>query len=195
MPTSSAELTLGRFAALAARFCEHVEMYRAQQPAVFLQTAHRLLADIYAAALGLPRSAADEMEDESEDEAWAPSVSVESDQAPDPDRLSQDEWWTLFRGLTEYFGDRKWYREIFDPHEPSTELEVRGDLADDFADIYRDLLDGLRKWARGEADLAHWEWRSGFENHWGEHATGALRALHCLAAWHDQPWPDASESV
>lgn len=177
---------IDRFAALAARFCGHVEAYRDQAPVAFLGTAHRLVAEAYVAALRLPVLPSEEAADEIEDDSWAPDLPGADYQSADPDRMSHEAWWELFRGLTEYLGERKWYREIFDPYEAPSEPEVRGDLADDLADMYRDLEDGLRKWDRGERDQAHWAWRVGFENHWGEHATGALRALHCLAAWHDQ---------
>ena len=63
------------------------------------------------------------------------------------------------------------------------------------AAMYRDLRAGLLKWERGEAGEALWEWRFGFENHWGKHATGALRALWARAAWHDENWPRIDEAA
>lgn len=57
-------------------------------------------------------------------------------------------------------------------------------VADDLADIWRDLRGGLQLLAVGAsmADVV-WEWRFTFESHWGAHAIEALRALH--AARHD----------
>ncbi|MFE7505205.1 DUF5063 domain-containing protein [Promicromonospora sp. NPDC057488] len=47
------------------------------------------------------------------------------------------------------------------------------------ADIWRDLRSGL-DWLDSGADPADvlWDWRFGFETHWGRHATHALHALH-----------------
>lgn len=55
-------------------------------------------------------------------------------------------------------------------------------LADDLADIWRDLRSAL-DWLDSGADPADvlWEWRFGFETHWGLHAVQALRALHVAA--------------
>lgn len=79
------------------------------------------------------------------------------------------------------------YRSIFSPlsltnSEP--ELEV-GDLADDLADIYRDVSAGLAVFREGWFDSAEWKWAWSFRNHWGRHATGAIHALHCWFADED----------
>jgi hypothetical protein len=108
---------------------------------------------------------------------------------PDQGRLGTDEAAALCRSLGVLIGERSFYREIYDPFESLTEPEVAGSLADDFTDIYRDLQDGLAKWDRGETGEALWEWRFNFENHWGEHLTGALRALYILAARYEFNWP------
>lgn len=52
-------------------------------------------------------------------------------------------------------------------------------VADDLADVWRDLrrgLDGLASGARWE-DVS-WEWKFGLQTHWGKHAEDALVALH-----------------
>jgi hypothetical protein len=107
--------------------------------------------------------------------------------------LGSDETAALCRSLGALIGDRSFYREIYDPFESPEESEVAGLLADDFADIYRDLQDGLDKWNRGETGEALWEWRFNFENHWGEHLTGALRALHILTARYESNWPSGDQ--
>ncbi|MCB9870508.1 MAG: DUF5063 domain-containing protein [Planctomycetes bacterium] len=76
------------------------------------------------------------------------------------------------------------YASVFDPRSVRTgaaELDM-GDLADDLADIYRDLTSGLSLYRAGHRETAEWDWCVSFRNHWGRHATGALRALHCWAA-------------
>lgn len=70
----------------------------------------------------------------------------------------------------------------------TSNLEIRGEgaeevslgsLADDLADIWRDLRAGLDALEGGSQwqDVA-WEWRFGLQTHWGRHAVEALRALH-----------------
>jgi hypothetical protein len=56
-------------------------------------------------------------------------------------------------------------------------------LFDDLADMYRDLLNGLKLWDLGGPEArkaAQWEWRWGYQYHWGEHATRAMRTIHDL---------------
>jgi hypothetical protein len=52
---------------------------------------------------------------------------------------------------------------------------------DDLADIYRDLKHGLRLFEIGTPNgrsEAIWEWRFGYENHWGTHLMRALATAH-----------------
>jgi hypothetical protein len=37
-----------------------------------------------------------------------------------------------------------------------------------------------------------WEWRFNFQIHWGEHLTGALRALYSLSSTYELDWPKKS---
>jgi hypothetical protein len=76
------------------------------------------------------------------------------------------------------------YSEIFSPHVPQDE-PVMGDLADDLVDIYRDLATGLHLHHMGRIDDALWEWGFNFQVHWGEHASSAIRALHCYLSRED----------
>lgn len=96
----------------------------------------------------------------------------------------------IYRSLGAKIGaERDCYSEVFDAYEQPRDEPVTGCLSDDFADIYLDLAEGLTKWNRGEHGEAVWHWRFSFNMHWGEHASGALRALHALAAWHDLWYP------
>jgi hypothetical protein len=52
-----------------------------------------------------------------------------------------------------------------------------GDLCDDLLDIWQDLRRGLEEWRAGRPAQALWEWRFGFDHHWGRHAGGARKAL------------------
>ncbi len=54
-------------------------------------------------------------------------------------------------------------------------------LWDDLAELYRDLRHGLDLHARGGRDdvaEAIWQWRFGYESHWGAHLFLALKTVH-----------------
>ena len=99
-------------------------------------------------------------------------------------------WRTVCFALGKQIGPR-WnsYQEVFDPYAVPPENPVTGSLADDLSDILLDLEDGEQLWLQGEFAAAVWDWRFGFESHWGEHVTGALRAIRTLAAVHDLGFP------
>lgn len=80
-----------------------------------------------------------------------------------------------------------WYSEIFNPLEIPPDEPVTGSLADDIRDIYRDVVSALRAYEQNDLEAARWDWGFGFSHHWGEHATGAIRALH---AWLTANVPD-----
>ena len=80
----------------------------------------------------------------------------------------------------------QYYREVFDSLDLESAAEpVVGDLYDDLADIYGDLSEGLFIHQHGSPTEAERYWSQSFRYHWGEHATGALRALYC--AHRNQP--------
>lgn len=112
------------------------------------------------------------------------------DDAPDvPDSMdvNDTEWKRIYRFVGDLLGSQRGYWAYFDPTEPvdSTQEISFGDLADDLADIYRDIKPGLRAWA--ECDDSYlagivFDWKFPlFHSHWGVHAVSALRALHQLA--------------
>lgn len=70
------------------------------------------------------------------------------------------------------------YWEVFDPFE--FEEPVCGDLRDDLQDIYDDLRTGIREYEAGRKNNAIWDWKFGVDNHWGQHAVDAIRALHSI---------------
>ena len=117
------------------------------------------LTSLYAAALELPPSWNEELTDQTdaksvgEDECRAVTVACR--------RLPFD-----------------LYGEVFDTLAVPPEQPVVGSLTDDITDIYRDVITGLREYESGRRAQAVWEWGSGLRQHWGKHATGAIRALH-----------------
>ncbi len=122
-----------------------------------VQWATELIVALYDAAMRLPQS--------------DPS----GQDAPEP--VSQDDWQALFKRLSVQLGEINDYSFVFDPYD-QTSAPVIGSLADDLADIYSDLHTGLVLHAAQANDDAIWQWRFGFENHWGRHAAHALYALH-----------------
>ena len=79
-----------------------------------------------------------------------------------------------------------YYAESLDPLTVPPGDSGLGDLADDLADIHRDLTCGLSLYRDGHTTEAEWEWRHSFQSHWGRHASSALRALDCWFAATDE---------
>jgi len=105
----------------------------------------------------------------------------ELEDAPDLDGDRPDD--AAWRVIYQRFGSLPFnhYQSIFDPHKEEEEATT-GDLADDLADIFRDLSEGVALCEAGHIDSAEWEWAFSFRNHWGRHAASAIHALHCWFA-------------
>lgn len=99
---------------------------------------------------------------------------------PDLDGVSYEEWESVRASLGRLPFDA--YNEVFDPFADPVEPPVVASLSDDIADIYREVDLGLRTLDAGYPEAAVWEWLFSFQTHWGEHATGTIRALHCWLA-------------
>jgi len=122
------------------------------------QLAHSLLARLYVDALAL-------------DEPAKFDSDIESDS------VSEEEWKEVYaRAAALPF---QYYSSYFDPSEVEPESHEIGDLADDVADIYRDLSEGLALFDAGHVAEAQWKLWFSFLTHWGRHSSGATRALHC----------------
>ena len=81
----------------------------------------------------------------------------------------------------------QYYESRHDPFGLGEREREISDLADDLADIWRDLKPGLELYAGNERVKAAAEWKFGFETHWGRHATAALYVLHCWLVDNRQP--------
>jgi len=119
------------------------------------ETALRLLSKLYAQALELPPL---------------------FDEEDAPDR-SHDEWLAVHRRFAAM--PFNFYAAYSEPHDAADPYPGIGDLADDLADIWRDLKRGLALYQKGNLAAAAWGWRNSFDTHWGRHAAGALYALQC----------------
>jgi hypothetical protein len=162
---------LDKFAREARLFCQWAT--GADGTAASVPAALIRVGALYNAALALPNP-------------WTPGLSdqVADVELPDADlRLVAERAATLPCQL---------YWEIFDPLQDPPEEPVIGHTSDDIDDIYRDVAAGLVLFDSGRRDEAGWEWGFNFRTHWGEHATGALRAFHAYLAQED---PDGLSSM
>ncbi|MES2643293.1 MAG: DUF5063 domain-containing protein [Myxococcota bacterium] len=141
------------FVAAAQRFCTWVESHPTYDGDLRVPIA--LLADLIGHGAQLPNvDPADD--DDSDEDVPAP---------PTPRK-------------TVLFSDFQYYRCVSNPFDgiyddPSLEL---GDITDDIGDIYADLQRGLVHWEHNQL-RAIWEWKFGFDHHWGRHAASVLNAL------------------
>ena len=153
--------TAAEFASVAAQFCRLIESHRKIPQQGFLRQVAIVLPRLYASALELPP--------------------VKSKGAFEEVRLTHKEWQTLFKSLGRKVGRHGRYWQVSNPF--TNDDAVAGSLADDLADIYRDINPGLKLYKRsprGAKEAAIWHWRFSLIYHWGQHATGALRALQQL---------------
>ncbi len=108
--------------------------------------------------------------------------------APDVDgaRPSDDDWRRVYeRFACMPFGFYSLTLEPLDVGAESPEWGL-GDVADDLADIYRDLLEGLSLFRAGHRSSAEWGWANSFRIHWGRHTVDAMRVLHIWCEEHGE---------
>ena len=150
----TAEEHIERFAELARGYCSWAERESASSETE-VEMAINYLAQLVATALELPHLFGDE----------------------EPKEIDGGEWERVYKR----FGSLpfNYYSQVFNPLPLPPDEPVVGDLADDLADIWRDLKKGLVLYDAGRIQAAVWEWRNGFNSHWGRHAAGAFFALHC----------------
>ena len=71
--------------------------------------------------------------------------------------------------VRERFSDLGFYGVVFDPLRVPPEEPVIGDAVDDIADIIGDLSEVLWRYETLGIDDANWDFRFGYEIHWGRH--------------------------
>ena len=173
MDESARELSLRHdprmllFVECAREYCGLIENPPADSKA-WTRSLLTALSELYAAALGLRA-----IEGVAASEANLSRFEV-----------SHDEWRTLYHRLCSQLGPDAWYWMYYEPMVPQVEkaAPVAGNLADDLADVYRDVVPGLRAWGSEDDSLLDeivFQWiKGGFEIHWGSHAADALGILH-----------------
>ncbi len=70
------------------------------------------------------------------------------------------------------------YWDVFDP--VADEEPICGDLYDDLSGIAFDLQRGLGEYDSGRIGNAVFEWKLGFNSHWGNHVVSAIKVLHFI---------------
>jgi hypothetical protein len=128
--------------------------------------ALRRVAQLYAAALELPQP-------------WSERVAVQRLPMPAALEVKLDDVRERAAAIP-----LQHYSEIFSPGVPPDPPRM-GDLADDLVAIYREVALGLHLHEDGRVDDALWQWGFGFQSHWGQSASSAIRALHCYLAQED----------
>jgi hypothetical protein len=158
-----------RFVQAAQKFCGLIETDQMDRN-VWMRSVLIAVADLYAAIHYLP----------------IPDLDAASIDPGDSFRLTSDAYREVFLRLGRILDDERFYADCSNitdfPGDPQT-IGI-GDLADDLADIYRDITPGLRAWHEDIDDYLPdivFEWKEpSFRTHWGIHAVDALRALHSL---------------
>jgi|SRR5688572_1874125 len=155
------------FVEAARQFCILIEQPPGETRG-WVRSLHSALAELYAAAIGL--------------------IGIESPDLADRTlsafQVTHDEWRAIYHRLSVQLGHDAWYWMYFEPMKTQVEkaAPIGGNLADDLADVYRDVVPGLRAWDTHDDSLLDeiaFQWmRGGFEIHWGAHAVDALGILH-----------------
>lgn len=152
------------FSKIAGEFCAAIDAAPSADRAEFLTQVYETLPLLIQRAISLPALSYEHDDDETSKSANA--------------RMSGTEWEKLYNNLKEKLGDWNLYWQVFDPTNDSE--AIRGSLADDLADIYRDVGNGL---GIDKTDVALqreaiFSWRILYYSHWGHHAINALYAIH-----------------
>jgi hypothetical protein len=158
-------VTFKRFSTVATEFCDAVDSASEVGKVELLSRIYKLLPRLIQEGIALPSLSLSESDTRKEIRKT---------------RMNDAEWGQLYEFLKEKLGDWNLYWQVFDP---TTDSEaIRGSLADDIADIYRDVEEGL---GYHDPDLAMqtditFGWRIGYYSHWGKHAMDAERTIHFL---------------
>ena len=159
MPVPPASETVETFIEVARSYCELVEQVETLSRETVLDRLAVLLPRLIELAVRLP--------------SVEPSADVSADE------VTYGAWRERFVAVNGALADRGSYwtsMEVCGDEEPEV---VNLPLADDLADMWRDLRAGLSLVGVPETAVdAVWEWRFNFEIHWGAHAVEALRAVH-----------------
>ncbi len=126
-----------------------------------LPSIRQALANLYAAGLAL-----DAVQDAT---GW-----------DNPASVTQQDWRRVYDNLTRSLPKHLYHEVLSEPFQIHDDPKLAiGDLADNLADVWRDMKNGLNAIEEGVPEAAAlWHWKLNFDCHWGAHATSALDILH-----------------
>jgi hypothetical protein len=161
-----------RFASVAQEFCSAIDSAPKLDRSELLVHVYGILPHLISEAIRLPNLELNDDEGQ-EDE-------IRKSHARAKVRLSDARFGQLYESLKLKLGDLNLYWEVWDPTRDNE--AIHGSLADDFADIYRDLKEGLDLSEANQAQPEDniWHWRLLYYSHWGKHAIDAPRTIHFL---------------
>jgi hypothetical protein len=154
----------------AERYCALLQ-FDPDEPERWVEEILAALSSLYAKGHGLPDL----------------GLTNEAPDIPDSLDVTADEWRSVFGRVHKVLGKQEAYWAYFDPSEPADadEEPIFHSLADDLADVYRDVMPGLRAWSALDdryLETIVFDWKTpNFGSHWGLHAVSAMRALHPIA--------------
>lgn len=157
------------FASIAQEFCSAVESAANLDNIELLKRLYKILPSLINEAICLPNVELNDdqlIEGESEQQARRKA------------QLTGAQWRELYESLRAKLANLDLYWQVFDPTKDNE--AIHGSLADDFADIYRDLKEELvlNEIHQASPEQNIWHWRLGYYSHWGKHAIDALRTMH-----------------
>lgn len=149
------------FEVSARAYCDLIDRHRERSCGELLHAALPMLADLLAQGHRLP------------------DVGGDSDDLAES--VGHDGWQCMYSSLGGLLGPLNSYRDSGNPYSFEDVEVLTGSLADDLADVWRDLREGLDALDRGAPrEAAIWQWRWGVQAHWGQHAVDALHVLQYL---------------
>jgi hypothetical protein len=156
------------FIEVATQYCELIEGRESRTKIKLLQEAFILLPQLCLYGMKLPEIDRFTYYD------------YESTELPET-------WSEIHKSLKHKLKRWEYYKKMFDPYNRKIKISTYGVLSLDLSEIYEDIKYGLIDWGNATPSMKRgiiWNWKFGFEYHWGDHATSAFRALYSLLYGH-----------
>jgi hypothetical protein len=156
------------FVETAKGYCLFIEKGNAETQRLFIIETQQHLLTLYSLGRNLP------------------SVKIETDIEFDV-TVDDGEMKLLLNSIADRL-PFSYYRAVLNPVDKVNLPETgTGDLTDDLGDIYKDLKEALTLYHQkeiGAAENAVFQFKFGYEYHWGEHCIEALYAIHHYLSEH-----------
>lgn len=167
-PNQSALLN---FALVAKEYCDLIDSLATARPPAFYTTLESLLSKLHVCILPVVAETNNKRQRKLE------KISLSREQNGTIRNLintvTHDEAAQLY----------EWHIECWKTANPiDNYCAIRASMLwDDLADIYRELHTGLALWNLNTTESkikASWQWRFGYDNHWGNHLFRATQTIH-----------------